>query len=95
MATRSHIPGASSAGGTAEHVRSEHSPRGGAAALPEHLPNASSPVLGAAEPELPACTRTPMGQPLYSSLGIQAVGGYDEWLTGDPVAMPEPVTSQR
>ncbi len=37
---------------------------------------------------------TRMGQPLYLSLGFQAVGRYEEWLCGDPVAAPEPLTSR-
>jgi GNAT superfamily N-acetyltransferase len=37
---------------------------------------------------------TPMGEPLYLSLGFQAVGRYEEWLCGDPVAASEPITSR-
>lgn len=38
---------------------------------------------------------TRMGQPLYISLGFRAAGRYEEWLSGDPVAAPEPITSRR
>ena len=37
---------------------------------------------------------TRMGEPLYLSVGFQAVGRYEEWLCGDPVAAPEPLTSR-
>jgi GNAT superfamily N-acetyltransferase len=37
---------------------------------------------------------TRMGQPLYLSLGFQAVGRYEEWLCGDPAAELEPLTSR-
>jgi GNAT superfamily N-acetyltransferase len=37
---------------------------------------------------------TPMGEPLYVSLGFQAAGRYEEWLSGDPVAASEPITSR-
>jgi GNAT superfamily N-acetyltransferase len=37
---------------------------------------------------------TPMGEPLYLSLGFQAAGRYEEWLCNDPVAASEPITSR-
>jgi GNAT superfamily N-acetyltransferase len=37
---------------------------------------------------------TPMGVPLYLSLGFRAAGRYEEWLCGDPVAGSEPITSR-
>jgi GNAT superfamily N-acetyltransferase len=37
---------------------------------------------------------TRMGERLYISLGFQAAGRYEEWLCGDPVAAPEPLTSR-
>ena len=64
--------------------------RGFARALMEH-------VLGEAwrhGARTASLQSTRMGQPLYLSLGFQAVGRYEEWLCGDPVAALEPLTSR-